>query len=153
MHQHARVLVAERNRDELRDYSQALTRGGFQVNTASTERDCLDRLRRFEPRVLVLDPHLMWSHGDDMLALIRDEDSGVPWASVLLLCEGEPWPDCEPPVVGFLTRPVAPAELLAWLYDFERQDNGYTLEAPVIDDLARRIERDLIRQASFDVPA
>ena len=67
------VLVAEADR-KLRDsYVEFLSRLGFEIHTAVDGLECLSKLRRFLPDVLVLDLELLWGGGEGVLAIMRDD--------------------------------------------------------------------------------
>ena len=67
------VLIAEADRD-LRDaYVQFLARLGFEIDTAADGLECLSKLRRFLPDVLILDLELLWGGGEGVRAILRDE--------------------------------------------------------------------------------
>jgi DNA-binding response OmpR family regulator len=69
----ARVLLADPDGALLAAYRSYLRREGFEVAVARDGLDCLAKLRRFAPDVLVLDPDLPWGRGDGVLALMHEE--------------------------------------------------------------------------------
>jgi carbon storage regulator CsrA len=68
-----RVLIADSDRYLLHDYRQYLEQHGFEVLTATTGLECVERLRDGEPDVLVLEPSIPWGWGDGVLAMMHEE--------------------------------------------------------------------------------
>jgi DNA-binding response OmpR family regulator len=67
------VLIAESDeptRDAIRRY---LLLHGYEVETADSGVECLSKLRRGTPGVVVLDSDLAWGGGDGVLAVMREE--------------------------------------------------------------------------------
>ena len=92
-----------------------LTARGYDVETSLDGLDCLEKLRRLEPAVLVLDPELLWGGGDGVLAWLREESlmPGIP--VILTATAGYPQDFAEftePPVVDYLPKPFALTALL-----------------------------------------
>ena len=109
------LLIAESDA-ELRDACRRFLTGcGYDVDTAADGLDCLEKLRRLAPVVLVLDRELRWGEADGVLAWLRDESttSGV---SVVLTttagCTPDVAVDIEPPVVQVLPKPFRLTALL-----------------------------------------
>ena len=109
------VLIAESDA-ELRDaYRTYLTGRGYEVETAADGLDCLEKLRRVTPAVLVLDRGLRWGGADGVLACLREERATSGVSVVLTAMAGNPPDvagDIEPPVVQFLPKTFSPAALL-----------------------------------------
>jgi CheY-like chemotaxis protein len=77
------VLFADADR-ELRDACrQFLSRHGFQVDAAADGLECLAKLRRTVPDLLILDLELPWGGGDGVLGLLREEPRKLPNRVVL----------------------------------------------------------------------
>jgi DNA-binding NtrC family response regulator len=111
----ARLLIAEGD-GELREvYRRFLAERSYDVETAADGLECLGKLRRLMPAVLVLDRELHWGGGDGVLAWLREQGvtTGV---SVVLTATAGSYPDVlgdmRPPVVRFLPKPFALAALL-----------------------------------------
>ena len=67
------VLIAEADRD-LRDaYVLFLAGLGFEIDTAADGLECLSKLHRFLPDVLILDVELLWGGGEGVRATLGDE--------------------------------------------------------------------------------
>jgi DNA-binding NtrC family response regulator len=111
------VLIAEGDAELCAVYQRFLSERGYEVETASDGLDCLEKLRRVTPAVLVLDRELRWGGSDGVLAWLREESapapSGVP---VVLTATAGSSPDAaediEPPVVKLLAKPFALTALL-----------------------------------------
>ncbi len=77
------VLLAEADR-ELRDACHHfLFLHGFQVDAAADGLECLAKLRRTVPDLLILDLELPWGGGDGVLGLLREEPRILPNRVVL----------------------------------------------------------------------
>jgi len=70
-----RVLIADPNEILRAVYREFLSWDGFRVATAADGLECLSRLRRFRPQVLVLEPELPMGGGDGVLALMHEDPS------------------------------------------------------------------------------
>ena len=109
------LLIAQSDA-ELRDaYRRFLTGRGYDVETAADGLDCLEKLRRVAPAVLVLDRELRWGGADGVLAWLREEREGS--GIVVLLTAAASYPpdaagDVKPPVAGFLPKPFVLTALL-----------------------------------------
>lgn len=82
-----RVLIADPDQYLLDSYREYLEQHGFDVFTATSGLDCVERLRDSTPDVLVLEPALPWGWGDGVLAMMRSEPD-VPLVPVLVLSYG-----------------------------------------------------------------
>ena len=60
---------------------------GFQVATATTGLECVERLRNWQPDVLVLEPSIPWGWGDGILAMMHEEPD-IPVVPVIVLTYG-----------------------------------------------------------------
>jgi DNA-binding response OmpR family regulator len=100
---------------------------GFDLETASDGLDCVEKLRRVRPAVLVLALELHWGGGDGVLAWLREQGAESRVPVILTYTAGKP-PNLaaftEPPVVDYLCKPY---ELTALL---ERVRSAVTRPAP-----------------------
>jgi CheY-like chemotaxis protein len=107
------VLIADASapwRDLVR---RALAEHGCEVETATDGLDCLERLRRVKPAVLVLDFDLRWGGGDGILAWLRENGSAGSISVILTAWRG-PRPvsqSLQPPVVCCLWKPFSLTKL------------------------------------------
>lgn len=133
------VLLAEADRELRYAYHWFLTRHGFDVETAADGLDCLAKLRRFVPDLVVLDLELPWGGGDGVLGVIREDTRFGP-IQVLLTSAGAS-PEvldklAAPPVIKTLTKPFPLASLLP---DegaaMNRAPDSLTLEMPTPEEL------------------
>src|SRR5437867_11466771 len=102
---------------------RCLLRRGFDVQTASAGVDCLQKLRYFEPQVLVLSDELLWGGSAGVLAFLREE-ADLPPLPVVLISADDRSPEClalmGPPVVQCLLKPFSLPMLLCsirWAID------------------------------------
>jgi DNA-binding response OmpR family regulator len=83
----ARVLITDPDEYLLVHYRDYLEEHGFEVATATTGVECVERLREFSPHVLVLEPSIPWGSGDGVLAVMHEEPD-VPLVPVIVLTYG-----------------------------------------------------------------
>jgi DNA-binding response OmpR family regulator len=109
------VLIAEGDAELSEVYRKFLRKRGYAVESAASGLDCLEKLRRMRPAVIVLDRELQWGGGDGVLAWLRQERtmSGVP---VILTatagCSADGADAHQPPIVKFLPKPFTLSALL-----------------------------------------
>ena len=109
-----RVLLADADvvvADQFRDYFSA---AGYSVETASDGLDCLSKLRRIVPGLLVLDRDLAWGGSDGVLACLREERD-LPRVPVVMIAAALPIGALSqllcPLVVGCFQKPFRMAAL------------------------------------------
>lgn len=109
------LLIADGDGELSELYAMFFAECGFEVETSAGGVDCLVKLRRLRPAVLLLDRELPWGGGDGILAWLREQRPDFGVAVVLTTraecrrdLSGEVWP----PVVGVLRKPFAPGRLL-----------------------------------------
>ncbi len=109
------LLVADGDSELCQIYERFLASRGFDVETAGDGLDCLVKLRRRCPTVVVLDLDICWGGGDGVLAWLR-EGMCSAWVPVVLTATaGSPQhfsESVEPPVVQCLQKPFTLAVLL-----------------------------------------
>ena len=67
-----RVLMADPDESLLTLYRERLLQDGVELAVASNGLECLARLRRRPPDVLVLEPQLPWGGGEGVLAIMGE---------------------------------------------------------------------------------
>jgi DNA-binding response OmpR family regulator len=82
-----RVLIADPDECLLDNYRSYLEHHDFEVATATTGLECVERLRDFVPDVLVLEPSIPWGWGDGILAMMHEERD-IPLIPVVVLTYG-----------------------------------------------------------------
>ena len=85
------------------------------METVSNGLDCVEKLRRVTPAVLVLALELRWGGGDGVLAWLREQGAECAVPVILTYTAGNPPPLAaftEPPVVDHLCKPFALTALL-----------------------------------------
>jgi DNA-binding response OmpR family regulator len=109
------LLIAEGDAELCDAYRRFFARQGYDVETASDGLDCVEKLRRVTPAVLVLDLEVRWGGADGVLAWLREEGAKSRVPVVLTTTAGYA-PHVavvtEPPVVGYLRKPCALSALL-----------------------------------------
>ena len=109
------LLVAEEDAELRQIYARYLTGRGYRVETAADGLECLEKLRRLVPAVLVLDRQLRWGGGDGVLAWLREQRAAAGVPVVLTAAADGPADvadDLRPPVVKLLPKPFPLTALL-----------------------------------------
>jgi DNA-binding response OmpR family regulator len=109
------LMIADGDAELCDVYRAFFTKLGYEVETASGGLDCLEKLRRVTPAVLVLDLDLPWGGGDGVLAWMREGSAAAGIPVVLTSTAGYPEDRAEhieAPVVEYLAKPFALAALL-----------------------------------------
>jgi DNA-binding response OmpR family regulator len=112
---HQNLLIADGDAALCDVHRMFFTRMGYEVETALDGLDCLAKLRRLLPAVLVLDLELRWGGGDGVLARLREERTFAEIPVVLTTtagCDQDLAAFLEPPVVNCLPKPFALSALL-----------------------------------------
>lgn len=121
-----RVLIADPDVSLLSTYREPFFRQGFELGTAISGLDCIDRLRECRPDVLVLEPHIPWGGGDGILA-IMGESPVLATVPVMILTSGQD--PCvlkgvgDFPISDYHLKPLGPDRLVAMLrclFDYPR---------------------------------
>ena len=110
-----RLLIADSDPDFCHVFQRFFSGRGYEVETASDGLSCLEKLRRTNPVVLLLDWGLYWGGGDGVLAWLREEWAMCGPAIVLTATAGslpDVPTDASPPVVRILPKPFLLRELL-----------------------------------------
>ena len=108
------ILFADADRELLELYGWLLTSYGFRVDKAGDALECLDKLRRSVPDLLILELELPWGGGDGVLAILREDPRLLP-ARVVLTSAVASVSDLagfESPGVRTLSKPIRLSALL-----------------------------------------
>jgi DNA-binding response OmpR family regulator len=107
------VLVAETDEDLATVLSSYLLARECEVHLAETGVECLEKVRRFSPHVLVLAEELLWGGGCGVVAWLRESNLAYRPAVVLTATElSEQRMARSAPVVDRLVKPFPLANLL-----------------------------------------
>jgi DNA-binding response OmpR family regulator len=109
------VLIADGDDELCAAYQRFLSSCGYLAQTSTDGVDCLEKLRRVMPAVIVLDPDLRWGGGDGVLAWLREEDSTHTVPVIVTPTAGCAWENARftlPPVAECLPKPFALTALL-----------------------------------------
>jgi DNA-binding response OmpR family regulator len=109
------VLIAVADAEVSGVYRKFIAARGYETETAGDGLDCLAKLRRATPAVIVLDLELCWGGGDGVLAWLREQETPSS-AAVILTAKADAAADTaaliKPPVVQSLFKPFALNDLL-----------------------------------------
>lgn len=108
-----RILIADTDHALSGSYREAFRASGIDVHTVTTGVECVARLRKCPPHVLVLDPTILWGGADGVLAVMRGESA---LAAVPVLVHGSPddeggAADLAFPVWARAPRPLPPEQM------------------------------------------
>lgn len=109
-----RILVAHSNSDVGDTFRIEYANLGHEVENANGGLDCIDRIDRRCPDVLVLDEKLLWGGAQGVLARLREQSDGLDLPVVLLYDH----PDdltvdlTLPPIVQWIRKPFHPGQLM-----------------------------------------
>jgi DNA-binding NtrC family response regulator len=109
------VHIADGNSHLCDLYQRFFLRHGWQVETSGGGLDCLARLRRGSPAVLILDGQLLWGGADGLLAVMRDDPDLARVPVIVTSSESAPQAlsgGMHPPVVRVIQKPFSLAALL-----------------------------------------
>lgn len=81
-----RILLADPDEDLLEAYSRKLREAGFEVETATDALTCVERLKQFDPDLLVLEPTIPWGQGEGILTYMREEADVSLVPVIVLTC-------------------------------------------------------------------
>lgn len=110
------LLITDRDPDACENLGFFLNQMGFEVITACNALVCLEKMRKIEPAVILLDRDLPWGGGEGVLECMRDE--GLDRETVVLLtwngleAQLGSLPSMDSLVVGILTKPFSYFDLL-----------------------------------------
>ncbi|MBN1396359.1 MAG: response regulator transcription factor [Pirellulales bacterium] len=114
-----RVLLADPDESLHPVYREPLSQDGFELATASNGVECVARLRKQPPDVLVLEPQLPWGGGEGILAIMGETPqlATVP-VMVLTACRDHHVLDrvSRFPVSDYQLKPLAPDRLAGRLH-------------------------------------
>jgi carbon storage regulator len=119
-----RVLFADADETVASSYREALGAIGFDVDTVTNGLDCVSRLRKCPPHVLIMDPSILWGGGNGVLALMREE-SDVPAVPVLVHASpdnGAASANMAFPVRACTSKPLPPEQMASMV---GRMINGW----------------------------
>ena len=78
-----RLLIADEDELFLRLQNRFFAAHDFEVETAASGVECIEKMRRVPPDVAIIDVHLLWGGGDGVLAAMQDDPS-LAWIPVVL---------------------------------------------------------------------
>jgi len=104
-----RVLIADPERELLDAYRDYLSGQDFEVQTAPSGQNCVDKLQSWRPNVLILEPDMPDGWGDKILKTVREDPlaSRVP-VLILSRCDSKA---IDYPVREYHVKPFSLAKL------------------------------------------
>ncbi len=110
-----RILVVDDEPEIVALVAYHLAKAGYQVSTAATGQDALDKSRRDRPSLIVLDLMLPGMSGFDVLEALRSDDQTRDVAVLMLTARREEPDRIRGLSLGaddYLTKPFSPPELV-----------------------------------------
>jgi len=133
-----RLLVIDDDEVYCSVLAEAFKRRGYQVETASTEDEAIDKINQFEPELAVVDLRLEQSSGLHLIKLLKDKDQNTKivmltgYASIATAVEA-----VKLGANQYLTKPANADEILVAL----AQKNADAEVSPAIQPLSvKRLE-------------
>lgn len=120
------ILIAVADESLRITYGLLFAEQGYRVVTASGGPDCLNKVCRVAPEVLVLDKELLWGGGEGVIEVLRSGGNTL-WPPIVLLTheKSDVLHKFQPaPVVACLEKPVDLATLLNEVEN-ARRDSQY----------------------------
>ena len=115
------ILMADPDEALVAGYREPLLQRGFELITARSDWECMDRLRECVPRVLVLEPELPGGGGDGVLAVMSEDPQLAAVAVVVLASRRKPYVFNRMagfPISDYQVKPLAPDRLATALDGF-----------------------------------
>ncbi|HRV92796.1 MAG TPA: response regulator transcription factor [Anaerolineae bacterium] len=133
----ATILVADDDQKLLKMVRRTLIYEGFEVVTATTGHEAIDRLQTETPDLIILDWMMPQLDGLEMLKQVRAAGDDIP---ILMLTARDAVEDrvqgLDRGADDYLVKPFAPSELLARLRALLRRSKITDLDGPLVyDDL------------------
>lgn len=110
-----RLLISDMDSLFVQNFRRFMLRRGYEVFTAENSADCLSKLCKLLPDVLVLGLDIAERDSDRLLQAIRQDDLLSTIPVILVATEKSPGitpGDLEPPVMDYFQRPCRMANLL-----------------------------------------
>lgn len=119
----ARILIAEDEANIVESLSYILRRADFDVDTASTGTDALDRLRRSQFAALILDVMMPEMNGFDVLRAVRADRTLAGLPVIVLTAKGQARDRKVAEEIGasaFITKPFSNTDVVERIRQFTR---------------------------------
>lgn len=118
-----RLLIADSDQSMLPLYERYFSANDCDVEIAAGGVECIDKLSRFQPDVVIVDMHLLWGGADGVLAAMQ-EDNSLAHIPVVLIDASNMTQE----VVARHHKPVS----LAALLESVRQAAGHSAFAQLV---------------------
>lgn len=111
-----RILIVDRDAAEADRLSAQLESQGYRIHQAATAHGAVEAVRRFAPRIIVLEPHLPDADGFQFCSALSDHPSARDAAIIMIAQADDPSSVAVARSAGaryFLAKPFDPNVLLA----------------------------------------
>jgi signal transduction histidine kinase/CheY-like chemotaxis protein len=121
------VLVVEAVAKDVEQFVLTLTDWGYRVVVARSGTEALEKARRLQPCLILLNPDLPMLSGWDVLALLKGDPATQHIRVVMAIEPSEPKREGYQQVDGILTKPIQPAQLSTFLSQYAIAQKPLTL--------------------------
>ncbi|MEE3716698.1 ATP-binding protein [Tumidithrix elongata RA019] len=121
------VLVVETVAKDVEQFMVTLTDWGYRVVVARSGTEALEKARRLQPCLILLNPDLPMLSGWDVLALLKGDPETEHIRVVMAIDSSEPKREGYQQVDGILTKPIQPAQLSTFLSQYAIAQKPLTL--------------------------
>ncbi|CAN1208718.1 histidine kinase [Tumidithrix helvetica PCC 7403] len=121
------VLVVEAVSKDVERFMVTLTDWGYRVVVARSGTEALEKARRLQPCLILLNPNLPMLSGWDVLALLKCDPATQHIRVVMAIDPSETKRDGYQLVDGILTKPIQPAQLSTFLSQYAIAQKPLTL--------------------------
>lgn len=122
-----RVLLVDDDEKFLKVYSEILTSNGYETMTASSGKECLEKLRSEFFNIIIIDVLMPVMNGIELLKLIQQEYSSL--IILVLTGEGSISGAVEAMELGAFTYMLKPLEIEVLLHNLKRAEQFYILNS------------------------
>jgi DNA-binding response OmpR family regulator len=121
------ILVIDDDKSILRTFTRILQRGGYEVESAETGKEAIEKAGKYVYDVALIDIRLPDMNGTDLLTLMKSSLSGA----VRIMITGLPSPECGEKSLNegadaYVTKPIMPDELLSLIDEKLKQKKSKT---------------------------
>ena len=122
-----RVLLVDDDKKFLKVYSEILISNGYETATASSGKECLEKLRSEFFNIIIIDVLMPVMNGIELLKLIQQEHSSL--IILVLTGEGSISGAVEAMELGAFTYMLKPLEIEVLLHNLKRAEQFYILNS------------------------
>lgn len=122
-----KILLVDDDIDIIEFLSYNLTKEGFALQTANSGDEALEKIKSFNPHLIILDVMMPGKDGIETCELIREMSNGEDFIILMLTARGEDYSQIagfEAGADDYITKPVKPKVLISRIYATLRRSAG-----------------------------